>query len=239
MIPETLEAPVVVRLAGGEFEMGETADDKFATDTERPAHRVRIARAFSLGARPVTVGEYRAFVPRHAPGEDPRWPVVNVSWDEADAYCARLASVTGEPFRLPSEAEWEFACRAGGHGPFSTGGQIGTGEANFMYSEEGERIGPGARSPVASYPPNAFGLHDLHGNVCEWVADAWHSGYEGAPADGSAWLDGGDPRRRVIRGGAWDYLPRLLRSAWRDSLPRCHRRDNVGFRVALTPPARS
>jgi formylglycine-generating enzyme required for sulfatase activity len=216
--------------------MGEAADDKFVTDTERPAHRVRIARRFALGRMPVTVGAYREFAPGHAPGEDPDWPVVQVSWDEARAYCAWLARGTGEPFRLPTEAEWEYACRAGSRTPFAVGAELGLGAANFLYSEEGNRVGPGARTPVGRYPANAFGLHDLHGNVCEWVEDAWHPGYAGAPADGSAWTDpdGGD--RRVIRGGAWDYLPRLLRSAWRDSLPRGRRRDNVGFRVAAGRP---
>jgi formylglycine-generating enzyme required for sulfatase activity len=233
MIREAAVAPECVRLAPGVFVMGEAADDKFVTDTERPAHRVTIARAFYLGRCPVTVGEFRAFAPGHAADEDPLWPVVNVTWDHACDYCAWLSAETRDPFRLPTEAEWEYACRAGSRTPFATGDEIDVGGANFLYSEEGQRIGPGIRTPVGRYPANAFGLHDLHGNVCEWVYDAWHPGYAGAPGDGSAWAEPGADRR-VIRGGAWDYLPRLLRSAWRDSLPRTQRRDNVGFRVAMS-----
>jgi formylglycine-generating enzyme required for sulfatase activity len=234
MIHETAVAPALVRLAPGAYLMGGAADDKFVTDTERPAHRVTFRRAFALGRGPVTVGEYRAFAPGHAPGEDPAWPVVNVSWDEACAYCAWLRAAAADPVRLPTEAEWEYACRAGSASPFAVGDELGLGAANFLYSENGERVGPGGRTPVGHYPANAFGLHDLHGNVCEWVEDAWHPGYAGAPEDGSAWSESGTTDRRVIRGGAWDYLPRLLRSAWRDSLPRARRRDNVGFRLALS-----
>ncbi len=234
MTIETQLLPATVNVPPGDFVMGETADDKFATDTERPAHGVTIARQFALGIFPVTVGEYRAFAPAHAPGEDPAWPAVNVTWFEARAYCAWLRDVTGDAFRLPSEAEWEYACRAGTRAPFAMGDEITPGEANYLYAEHGQRIGPGARTPVGRYAPNAFGLHDLHGNVCEWVEDAWHPGYDGAPNDGSAWERGTDAGRRVIRGGAWDYLPRLLRSAWRDSLPAGQRRDNVGFRIART-----
>jgi formylglycine-generating enzyme required for sulfatase activity len=250
MICETQLAPTLVELPPGSFIMGATDDDKFVTDTERPAHRVAIANRFALGRFPVTVGEYRAFAPRHAPGEDPDWPVVNVSWDDAQAYCAWLASIAGQPFRLPSEAEWEYACRAGTRASFVDGDQITPREANFLYAEDGQRIGLGRRTPAGRYAPNAFGLYDLLGNVCEWTEDAWHRNYAGAPGDGSAWLAAassteltasvpehrvtcGEPRR-TIRGGAWDYLPRLLRSAWRDSLPRTHHRDNVGFRLALT-----
>ena len=234
MICEPQLAPGLVEIPAGAFIMGETIDDKFATDTERPAHRVVFGRPFALGSCPVTVGEYRAFVPAHAPGEDSDLPVVNVSWDDARAFCAWRRGQTGRPYRLPSEAEWEYACRAGTRTPFTSGGDLSPRDANFLYSENGERIGVGARTPAGCYAPNAFGLYDFHGNVCEWVEDAWHPDYMGAPADGSPWLDGGDLARRVIRGGAWDYLPRLLRSAWRDTLPCSHRRDNTGFRLALT-----
>jgi formylglycine-generating enzyme required for sulfatase activity len=250
MICEPQLAPALVELRPGAFVMGETDDDKFATDTERPAHHVAIGHRFALGRFPVTVGEYHGFAPRHAPGEDSDWPVVNVSWDDAQSFCRWLRSATGQPFRLPSEAEWEYACRAGTRASFVNGGQITPHEANYLYAEDGRRIGIGQRTAAGRYAPNPFGLCDLLGNVCEWVEDIWHRDYAGAPTDGSAWLAGGgsaqvtsggptlltagDPDRRVIRGGAWDYLPRLLRSAWRDSLPRTQHRDNTGFRVALT-----
>jgi formylglycine-generating enzyme required for sulfatase activity len=224
--------PELIVVAAAEFVMGESAADRFANSTERPAHRVRFERPFALGSHPVTVAQYRSFDPDHGRREEGDLPVVNVSWLDARAYCCWLAERTGRGFRLPTEAEWECACRAGTRTPFSTGETLGTEAANFLYGEHGIPIGPGRRTAVGTYPPNAFGLFDLHGNVCEWVEDAWHPTLDGAPADGSAWRDDGQNDRRVIRGGAWDYLPRLLRSSWRDSLSGSARRDNVGFRVA-------
>jgi formylglycine-generating enzyme required for sulfatase activity len=212
--------------------MGDSDTDKFANDTERPRHRVGIMHPFQLGIFTVTVGEYRRFDRDFSPVDPPDVPAVSIDWREATSYCGWLANETGEPWRLPSEAEWEYACRAGSQTPFSCGIDIDTSVANFLYDEHGERIGPGHRLPAGSHPPNAFGLEAMHGNVCEWCADSWHADYHGAPADGSAWLGNGRAGWRVIRGGAWDYLPRLLRSSWRDALPETTRRDNVGFRIA-------
>jgi formylglycine-generating enzyme required for sulfatase activity len=232
MIAERRLAPDWVTLPSGTFVMGESPDDKFATDTERPAHTVALPRAFALARFPVTVSDYRAFAPEHAPGDNPEWPAVNVSWDEANAYCAWGRRETGAAWRLPTEAEWEYACRSGHRAAFAGTDELTTADANFLYAEDGRRVGPGGRTAAGRYAPNGFGLFDLLGNVCEWVADAWHPDFWGAPSDGSPWLDDGP--RRVIRGGAWDYLPRLLRCAWRDALPRGSRRDNVGFRLALS-----
>ncbi len=236
MISESVIFPRVAAVPSETFWMGESADDKFANDTERPRHRVSFAHRFAIGVYPVTVDEYQAFDPSHAPSDCPRWPVVDVSWQNASAYCAWLAEQTGKTFRLPSEAEWECACRAGTDTCFSTGEDISPAQANFLYSESGERIGIGRREEVGAYSENQYGLHDFHGNVSEMTADAWHATYIGAPVDGSAWTVGGASDRRVIRGGGWDYLPRLLRSTWRDSIHLRERRDNVGFRVALTLP---
>jgi formylglycine-generating enzyme required for sulfatase activity len=223
--------PLMVELPAGRFVMGETAGDKFADDTERPAHAVKFSHAFGLGRFPVTVGEFQKFQSDHSTRDGQRLPVIRVSWEEAVAYCDWLSEQTGREYRLPSEAEWEFACRAGSRGPFAWGDEIFPTDANYFYDENGARVGAGRRLPVGCFPPNRFGLHDLHGNVCEWVADAWHDGYLGAPADGCAWTEAeGD--RRVIRGGAWDYLPRLLRSSWRDWRLATERADNLGFRVA-------
>jgi formylglycine-generating enzyme required for sulfatase activity len=132
---------------------------------------------------------------------------------------------------LPAEAEWEYACRAGSQALFAVGDDISPAQANFLYNENGVRIGPGGRTRVGNYPPNAFGLYDFHGNVGEWVADTWHPNYLAAPDDGGAWVETGD-NRRVVRGGSWDYLPRLLRRAWRDWRPADQRADNIGFCVA-------
>jgi formylglycine-generating enzyme required for sulfatase activity len=225
------DAPWMITLPAGEFTMGATNGDKFANDTERPAHRVDIA-AFALGRFPVTVGEYRIFDPSHAPEDDSAWPAVRVSWTEARDYCGWLSERSGRFYRLPSEAEWEYACRAGAATAFATGNEIALSQANFLYAEGGERVGRGHRTRAATFAANGFGLEDLHGNICEWIEDVWHPDYLRAPADGSPWTRDGDELKRVIRGGAWDYLPRLLRSAWRDGLPPGVRRDNVGFRVA-------
>lgn len=233
MIPEAPASPPLVVIPAGAFEMGEAAGDRFATDTERPLHPVTLARSFAISRFPITTREYLRYDPGHPADDDPLLPVVNVSWVDAMGFCAWLLAETGEPFRLPSEAEWEYACRGGTRAPFATGDDISPADANFLYAEDGRRIGVGRRTPAGRHPANAFGIEDAHGNVCEWVEDAWHPDYRGAPGDGRAWALGGDPGKRVIRGGAWDYLPRLLRSAWRDSLPVEQSRDNVGFRVAM------
>jgi formylglycine-generating enzyme required for sulfatase activity len=224
--------PLMVELPAGEFTMGENEGDKFANDTERPAHRVGIASSFALGKFPVTVSEFQKFRGVHST-EVAELPVIRVSWHDAIDYCEWLSEQTGRTYRLPSEAEWEFACRAGSRTPFAGGEEISTADANFLYDENGARVGPGQRTPVGSFAPNRFGLHDMHGNICEWVADTWHSDFRDAPFDGGAWITPGE-FRRVIRGGAWDYLPRLLRSSWRDWRFPEERADNIGFRVATS-----
>jgi formylglycine-generating enzyme required for sulfatase activity len=222
----------MIELPAGEFVMGENEGDKFANDTERPAHRVKIASPFALGKFPVTVGEFREFRSEHLIEDAEELPVVRVSWEDATAYCEWLSETSGRAYQLPSEAEWEFACRAGSRGPFAGGDELSTDEANFLYDENGTRVGMGRRTTVGDFPANNFGLYDMHGNVCEWVADSWRADYFGAPADGSART--GEDSRRVIRGGAWDYLPRLLRSSWRDWRLANGRADNIGFRVATS-----
>lgn len=219
-------------IPAGSFAMGENDEDKFANDTERPRHEVAIPCDFGLGVFPVTVGEFRAFRPGHAPRESADLPAVGINWIDATAYCEWLGEHTGRTFRLPTEAEWEYACRAGSRDIFAHGNTLDTNQANYLYSEHGMKVGRGHRTPCGVFPPNAFGLFDMHGNVCEWVQDTWHPDYIGAPNDSSAWIEGGRRGWRVIRGGAWDYLPRLLRTSWRDALPETIRRDNVGFRVA-------
>ncbi len=216
--------PALRRLPAGEFWMGENPDDKFANDTERPRHLAHIDRAFEMGVHPVTVGEFRQMRPNHSPCEPDDWPVVNVRWGEAVEYCGWLRKTTNRAFRLPSESEWEYAARAGSKSPFPWGDTISPADANYLYDERGTRVGPGTRTPVGTYSPNAWGLHDVAGNVCEWCADLWRPGYRSAPV-----------LRRVIRGGAWDYMPRLLRVSWRDGLEESLARDNVGFRVACDP----
>jgi len=212
--------------------IGTLGPDRFAGATERPVHDVTLRAAVAIACNPVTERDYAQFAPTHV--WDPAdLPVVNVSWHDANVFCAWLGRMTGQPWRLPSEAEWEIACRAGTDTPFSTGESLPAEAANYLYSESGERVGPGSRTAPASYAANAWGFGDMHGNVAEWCADAWFPSHDGASADGSP-REGGRNSLRVIRGGSWDLLPRLLRSANRDALPPETRRDNLGFRLALT-----
>ena len=194
----------MMRVPAGSFVMGCVLEDKFSNVHELPRTHVEVA-SFELSRHPVVDA---AGLPR-----------VNVSWGEAADFCAEL----GEGYRLPTEQEWEYACRAGSTTAYPTGDRPDPSQVNFLYDELGNRVGPGRLLPIGWGEANAFGLHDMLGHVCEWVSDGWRPNYASVVDD----LD-----LKVIRGGAWDYLPRLLRSSWRDGLGRRVRRDNVGFRVA-------
>jgi formylglycine-generating enzyme required for sulfatase activity len=236
------------RLDGGTFNMGSPPEEE-GYSWERPQHQVSVP-AVEIGIYAVTFEEYDAFCDatgREKP-DDRRWgreqrPVINVSWDDANAYCAWLGSWTGERWRLPSEAEWEYACRAGTTTPFSFGATISTDQANYdgnyTYGAGQKGVYRGGTTPVGSFPPNDFGLYDMHGNVWEWCADAWHGSYAapGRPDDGRAWLTDG-PSLRVLRGGSWNSDPSRLRSAVRFGYYPVFRNDDVGFRVARTVLAR-
>jgi formylglycine-generating enzyme required for sulfatase activity len=185
----------------------------------------------------VTFEEYDHFVEvmgREKP-DDESWgrgrrPVINVSWNDAKAYVAWLKQASGKHYRLLSEAEWEYACRAGTTTRYAWGDDPPTPEqANF-----GRKVGK--TTEVGIYPANPWGLYDMHGNVWEWVEDCWHDSYGGAPNDGSAWLeeDGGDCGSRILRGGSWGNGPGVLRSANRDSVGPDDRGLIVGFRIART-----
>ena len=213
-----IELPDMVTIPAGRFIMGTVGEDRFANSTERPAHNVVIEKSFEVSRFPITETQWSAF----AGGPSSSLPVVRVSWWDALKYVEWLSAQSGKLFRLLTEAEWEYACRAGSATIFTGGDTLEPASANFFYDEHGFKIGPGHRTPSGSYPPNALGLEDMHGNVCEWVADAWRANYTAEP----------DESRRVIRGGAWDYMPRLLRSAWRDFAAPDTKRDNLGFRVA-------
>lgn len=234
----------MVRVPAGTFWMGaDDADDKFASAVEKPRHQVRIARPFAVARTPVTFGQWDAYAAETGARRpcDYGWgrgrnPVVDVSWDDAVGYARWLTACTGNRFRLPSESEWEYCCRAGTRGVFSTGASLSVEQANYLYTDFRGRPGPGRPVEVASYPPNPFGLFDMHGNVVELVADAWHDSYDGAPDDGLPWDASGNSPWRVVRGGGWDGMPRILRCAYRDWVHRAQRFDNVGFRVACELP---
>ena len=238
--------PEMVVIPAGTFTMGSRAAEEGRLDSEGPQHRVEVS-SFALGATEVTFDEWAACVRgggcnRYRPA-DAGWgrgarPVINVSWEDARAYVRWLSRATGASYRLPSEAEWEYAARAGTKMPFHTGATISTDQANYdgnyVYGSGRRGTNRQQTMPVKTFAPNAFGLHDVHGNVWEWTEDCWHENYRGAPRDGAAWTSGGDCGRRVLRGGSWANVPRYLRSAARDWDTTVHRLNGAGFRVART-----
>ena len=257
-LPDGGRGPELVLLPTGRFQMGSPEHERriaMASGSqpgwlarELPQHWVGIEKPVAMGRYPVTVGEWRAFVAAtgwqssgevdwDAPGfaQTDRHPVVGVNWFDAIRYVRWLSEATGKAYRLPSEAEWEYACRAGTRTAFAYGDTITTEQANydgnFTYNGGPRGTYRGGTSPVGSYPANPWGLFDMHGNVWEWMQDVVHDNYDGAPLDGSAWEDGGDQARRVLRGGSWLYNPRYLRSALRNGFSAALSNDIVGFRV--------
>jgi formylglycine-generating enzyme required for sulfatase activity len=234
-----LEVPELILIPPGSFEMGAGENDKFATMLELPRREVVIPKSFGLGKYPVTFSQFDAYVRATSNSSAPpdydtgrgSHPVGSVSWLDAQGYLEWLRNKTGKPFRLPSEAEWEYACRAGTKSTFSPGDYLTLEDANFWYSEDGKKIGPGRPLPVGTYPANAFGLCDMHGTICELVEDSWTDSYGDHSSESKpVYVDSSS--LVVTRGGSWDYATRLLRSAFRDWVDRDRRLDNIGFRVA-------
>ncbi len=241
--------PAMVVIPAGEYLMGSPETELGHGSDEGPQHQVTIAR-FALAQHEVTWDDYRKYIASTGgslPGDE-GWgqgkrPIINVSWEDAQAYASWLSEQSGQVYRLPSEAEWEYAARAGTTTPFYTGDCITASQANFD-DTSGYAYGNCPSSgeflqqtvPVGSYAPNAFGLYDMHGNVWEWVEDCWHENYEAAPTNGSAWLEAasGDCTSRVLRGGSWYNYPRRLRSAERFWLTPDVRIIYLGFRLART-----
>ena len=196
--------------------------------------RVSVGR-MSLGKYPITQAQYQEVM-----GENPSQfkgderPVEQVSWEDAVQFCQRLSKQTGKEYRLPTEAEWEYAARAGTTTPFHFGETITTDLANYKgdYSYASEPKGQERKqtTPVDSFPPNAFGLYDMHGNLWEWCEDDWHDDYKGAPNDGSVWLSR-KSMAKVVRGGSWNCYPIFCRCAYRIYLTRVYRYSIFGFRV--------
>lgn len=234
----------MVAIPGGSFYMGAATNETGAYNNERPQHRVTL-QPFLISKFAVTQAQWQqvASLPRincdlnpdPAQFKGADRPVESISWDEAIEFCHRLTQLTGKPYRLPTEAEWEYSCRAGTSTPFHYGETITADLANYNgnCTYESEPMGVFREETVAvgSFPPNAFGLYDFHGNVWEWCADYWHENYQQAPTDGTAWIAGGNDRLRVLRGGSWDYDPRSCRSAARDRVIPEDRNASLGFRV--------
>ncbi|WP_374503224.1 formylglycine-generating enzyme family protein, partial [Zoogloea sp.] len=232
--------PELVVVPPGRFLMGSPNDEDGRYTDEGPRHEVTIAHPFAVGRYPVTFAEWDSFVAagstRHKPDDEGwgrgRQPVIHVSWDDAQDYVAWLRDRTGQPYRLLSEAEWEYAARAGSQTCYPWGDAPGKNKANFDGS--GSQWSKRQTSPVGSFAANAFGLHDMIGNVWEWVQDTWHDSYQGAPDDGRAWEEGSSPR--VVRGGSWLYSSKLCRAASRLRYVPDNRDDYLGFRVCCAPP---
>ncbi len=252
----------MVSIPGGSFMMGSPKDEPESYSSEKPQHEVTVP-PFYMGKYPITQKQWQAVaalpqIERELDPERSRFkgenlPVERVSWYDAVEFCQRLSQATKREYRLPSEAEWEYACRAGTNTPFHFGETITTELANYdgngTYNNSPKGEYRQKTTEVGSFPANAFGLSDLHGNVWEWCADDWHNNYEGAPTDGSAWLseesnkvissssDKSDGRKRVLRGGSWIDIPRYCRSAFRNHFDPAIDIDLViGFRVVCVSP---
>ncbi|GCA76323.1 serine/threonine-protein kinase pkn1 [Microcystis aeruginosa NIES-2520] len=241
----------MVAIPGGTFLMGSPQDEKDSFGDERPQHEVNVP-PFFIGKYPITQTQWRAIASRtdlkvkqdlgfnpayfKDRSDSDRRPVEQVNWYDAIEFCARLSKLTVREYRLPSEAEWEYACRAGTTTLFYFGETI-TGElANYKssetYADEYKGEYRQQTTPVGQFPPNAFGLYDMHGNVWEWCADTWHDNYDGAPTDGSAWIENGNDNCSLTRGGSWYGSPNLCRSAYRDdAYRRVSNSSGLGFRV--------
>jgi formylglycine-generating enzyme required for sulfatase activity len=218
---------------------------------ERPQHEVTVP-PFFMGKYPITQAQWKAIAsrtdlkvkqdlalnPAHfkdRPDSDRR-PVEQVNWYDAVEFCARLSKLTGGEYRLPSEAEWEYACRAGTTTPFYFGetitGELANYDASYTYADEPKGECLNETTPVGQFPPNAFGLYDMHGNVWEWCADTWHDNYDSAPTDGSVWIENGNDNRSSLRGGSWHNVPNSCRSAFRyNYYRRVYVSNSYGFRV--------
>lgn len=236
--------PTMVVVPAGRFKMGSPDAETDRAGNESPQHDVHIANAFAVSKFEVTFEEWDSCV--DAAGctkrasssqfvRDPRLPVINVTWDDAKQYVAWLSRMTGKDYRLLTEAEWEYAARAGANTPYAWGNEISADNANCRAC--GSRWDNRQPAPVGSFTANAFGLHDMHGNVFEWVEDLWHDGYAGAPSDGTAWLsDVKDShlRARVRRGGAFDTGSGAVRAAYRSRGTQDNGDRDIGFRLART-----
>jgi formylglycine-generating enzyme required for sulfatase activity len=242
----------------GSFNMGSPEDEQERSAREGPVHRVNVP-SFFMGKYPVTQAQWKIVAslpqvnrelnpdPSHFKGDNR--PVESVSWYDAVEFCDRLSQHTNRTYRLPTEAEWEYACRARTTTPFHFGETITTDLANYRGTDDKDFGWSGSygRGPKGEYREettavdhfeiaNAFGLCDIHGNVWEWCLDHWHDNYENAPNDGSAWLTDNEEASRVRRGGSWDTFPRFCRSASRDFNIPANVNYVIGFRVVCELP---
>ena len=234
------DCPELVEIPAGSFRRGSPPGEPGHHDTEGPVARVTIKRGFAIGRYPVTFGEWDRCAQegacKHKPN-DRGWgrgtgPVFYVSWNDTRDYLEWLKARTGKSYRLPSEAEWEYAARAGTSTAYPWGDSVGHKMANCKGCSEDSSD---RTTPVGSFPPNGFNLFDMHGNVWQWVADCWNASYAGAPADGSPWISG-ECEKAAVRGGAWGLTPQDVRSARREGDNKDLRSGRRGFRIARNLP---
>ncbi|MEG4576049.1 formylglycine-generating enzyme family protein [Microcoleus sp. N3A4] len=226
----------MVYIPGGIFIMGSPDNEARRYKQESPQHQVTVS-AFYAGKYPITQAQWQAVM-----GDNPSFfkgakrPVDKVLWQDAVEFCGKLSEKTGKKYRLLSEAEWEYACRAGTTTPFHFGETITPDLVNYdgnkPYAKAPKGLYRRQTTDVGSFPPNAFGLYDMHGNVMEWCSDRWHDRYNGAPTDGISWETGTD-EDRVLRGGSWDFSAVLCRSAVRNWTSAVNWWWFKGFRVAV------
>jgi formylglycine-generating enzyme required for sulfatase activity len=239
---ETVPVPEMVKIKGGEFKMGDLIEE--GDSNELPIHKVRV-KDFAIGKYEVTFDVYDAFAEatqREKP-DDKGWgrgnrPVINVSWNDAVALTTWLSKKTGRSFRLPTESEWAYAARAGTQTAYPWGNTMSREYANYGPNDCCVKgTGKSGRdqwdytSPVGSFKPNPWGLHDMLGNVWEWTLDCWNENYENAPIDGSAWLTG-NCEKSPLRGGSWTHYSRNVRSANRNENFRHKKTHGYGIRLA-------
>jgi formylglycine-generating enzyme required for sulfatase activity/tRNA A-37 threonylcarbamoyl transferase component Bud32 len=216
----------MVKIPAGSFMMGSPSNEKGSSSNEKPQHKVNL-KSFYLGQTEITQVQYQAIMGNNPSSfKGAELPVEEVSWFDAREFCKRLSRKTGKTYDLPSESQWEYACRAGTITPFAFGDTITTDVANYNGQHE-------KTTAVTTFPPNAFGLFDMHGNVWEWCADTWHNNYNGAPIDGTAWQSQDENDNRVLRGGSWNYIHRNCRSAIRGYSYFGNQGNYNGFRVCL------
>jgi formylglycine-generating enzyme required for sulfatase activity len=233
------DCPEMIVVPAGEFTMGSPPSEEHRYKDEGPQHKVVIKQAFAVSKFAVTFSEWNACasvggcpavrVTDNLAAADK--PVINVTWEDAQQYAAWLARMTGKPYRLLTEAEWEYAARAGTSTAYYWGDEVGSGHANCERC--GSRWDNRETAPVGSFKPNAFGLYEMLGNVWQWVQDCYNPSYEGAPTDGSPWLQG-DCSRRIRRGGGWSYSTWLIRAANRGADSPMNRSAFIGIRIART-----
>ncbi len=231
------DCPELVVIPSGRFTMGSPTSEPGRDGDEGPQHEVVVRSPLAVGKHEVTFDEWDACVAAngcaHRPNDQGwgrgRQPVMNVSWNDAQQYVAWLSRRTGQRYRLLTEAEWEYAARAGTVTAYSYGVSMSPSLANYQDGSLGRA------QVVGRYPANGFGLHDMHGNVREWVQDCGAATYSGAPSDAAEAVTGGDCHSRVLRGGSWSVSPQYLRSAYRSGIQPAYRNGSIGFRVARTP----